>query len=256
MIAPSAYIDPKAKIHESVSIGHFSVIGPDVEIDEGTWIGPHVVIPGPTKIGKHNKIYQHSSIGEGPQDKKYNDEPTLLEIGDNNVIREFVSIHRGTVQDRKVTSIGSNNLLMTLVHVAHDCVVGDNVILANGCAIGGHVVVEDWAIMAGYSGSHQFCRVGAHAFVGMQVAITKDVPPFVMVAGSEGAPRGINAEGLRRRNFSSDAISQIKKAYKLLYRSKLTLAQALTEIEQQCEDTPDIKALLSFIKASPRGIVR
>ena len=256
MIAPSAYVDPKAKIHESVSIGHFSVIGPDVEIDEGTWIGPHVVIPGPAKIGKHNKIYQHSSIGEGPQDKKYKGEPTLLEIGDNNVIREFVSIHRGTVQDRKVTTIGSNNLLMTLVHVAHDCDVKDNVILANGCAIGGHVVVEDWAIMAGYSGAHQFCRVGAHAFVGMQVAISKDVPPYVMVAGYEGAPRGINSEGLKRRNFSSDAISQVKKAYKLLYRSQLPLAQALTDIEQQCEDTDEIKAMLAFIQASPRGIVR
>lgn len=256
MIDSRAAVDPAARIAPGVIVGPFSVIGPDVEIDAGTWIGPHVVIRGPTKIGKDNKIYQFASIGDAPQDKKYDNEPTRLEIGDRNVIREGCTINRGTVQDRGVTSIGDDNWIMAYVHIAHDCEVGNHAIFANNASLAGHVRVEDYAILGGFTLVHQFCAIGAHAFSGMGSSIAKDVPPYVMVSGSPAHPHGLNTEGLKRRGFSEAALSGLKKAYKTLYRAKLPFDAALSEIQSMADECPELKPMCAFLERQTRGIIR
>ena len=256
LIDSRAVIDPDAELEEGVSVGPFSVIGAGVSIGAGTVVGPHVVINGPTRIGKENRIYQFASIGEDPQDKKYAGEPTILEIGDRNVVREFATLHRGTVQDQGVTRIGNDNLLMAYIHVAHDCVLGDHIILANAASLGGHVQVGDHAILGGFSKVHQFCRIGAHSFSGMGAAINMDLPPYFMVAGHPAKPHGINREGLSRRGFSKEAIQQIKRAYKLIYHSGQRLEEARKEIDGMLAETPELEILSEFLAHSGRGILR
>ncbi len=254
MIDKHAVIDASAKIAGNVHIGPFSVIGPNVEIGEGTWIGPHVVINGPTKIGRDNKIFQFSSIGEIPQDMKYNGECTTVEIGDANVIREFCTINRGTAQDRGTTRIGHGNLFMAYVHIAHDCEVGDHTIFANNASLAGHVTVEDYAILSGFAGVFQFCRVGAHSFASTNSVIIKDVPPFVKVSGYYAKPYGLNAVGLQRRGFNPRAIRELRQAYRIVYRKGLTVSNALAELQQFT--TPEVQQLTQFIQKSTAGIVR
>lgn len=253
MIHPSAVIHPSARLADNVSVGPFSVIEEHVSIDEGTIVGPHVVINGHTSIGKCNHFYQFSSIGEANQDKKYAGEPTLTVIGDNNVIRESCTIHRGTSQDRGETTIGNNNLLMAYTHVAHDCLLKNNIIIANSSNLAGHVQIGDWAILGGFSGIHQFVHIGDHAFVGIRSTVTQDILPFVLYA--DASPRSINAEGLKRRGFSGDEISLIKKAYKTVYRKGLSAEDAIKELEKS-SDSESILRMINFIKRSQRGIAR
>lgn len=254
MIDPRAAVDPKAEIADDVSIGPFSVIGADVHIDAGTWIGPHVVIQGPTRIGKDNKFYSFSSIGEAPQDKKYAGEPTELIIGDRNLIRENCTFNRGTVQDKAKTIIGDDNWIMAYVHVAHDCVVGNNTVFANGATLAGHVTIEDHAILGGFSLVHQFVRVGAYAFSGMGAGLQRDLPPYVMAYGNPASPHGLNSEGLRRHGFSPEAISRLKAAYKTLYRRGLRLDAAIEALAEQ--DYPEVRRLVTFLRESTRSIIR
>jgi len=256
MIHPTAVIDQHAVLHATVSVGAYTVIGAGVEIDAGTVIGPHVVIQGPTRIGKDNRLYQFASVGEACQDLKYQGEPTRLEIGDRNVIREYATLHRGTVQDQGVTRVGNDNLLMIATHVAHDCVIGNNVILSNSASLAGHVQVGDHAILGGFTLVHQFCRIGAHAFTGMATAVAKDIPPYVLVSGNPASPHGINNEGLKRRGFSADAIRAIKQAYKTLYLSGSRLEEALATLDQAAEEQDALLPLVSFLKDSTRSIVR
>ncbi|EED36816.1 acyl-(acyl-carrier-protein)-UDP-N-acetylglucosamine O-acyltransferase [Luminiphilus syltensis NOR5-1B] len=256
MIHPTAIVDPTAEIADSVEVGPWSFIGPGVIIDEGTIIEPHVVVRGPTRIGKRNHIYQFSTVGEATPDLKYRNEPTELHIGDDNVIRENVTIHRGTVQDKSLTLIGNKNLIMAYVHIGHDSVVGDNTILVNNAALAGHVVVGDWAILSGYTLVHQFCKLGAHSFSGMGTAIGKDVPAYVTVAGSPAQAKTINLEGLRRRGFGSHAINEIRRAYKIIYRQGLTLDVAIERLENMVSQTPEIQLLIDSLRNSERGIVR
>jgi UDP-N-acetylglucosamine acyltransferase len=237
-------------------VGPFAVIGAGVRIGRGTEIGPHVVIRGLSRIGRDNRIFQFASIGEDPQDKKYAGEETRLEIGDRNRIREFTTINRGTAQDQSLTSIGDDNLLMAYTHVAHDCRIGNNAIMANSASLGGHVHIGDWAILGGFSMVHQFCRVGPHSFLGMGSAVSKDVPPFVTVGGHPAKPYGINSEGLRRRDFSAEQIATIKRAYKTLYTSGLPLAAACEQIAAAAADNDDLRLLAEFLVASERSIVR
>lgn len=255
-IHPQSVIDPKARLDSSVSVGPFSVIGADVEIAAGTVIGPHVVIQGPTRIGRENRIHPFASIGGAPQDKKYAGEPTTLEIGDRNDIFESVTLNRGTAQDKGTTKIGSDNWLMAYVHVAHDCVLGDNVIMANNATLAGHVDIEDWAILGGFSKIHQFVRIGAHSFTGMNVDITRDVPPYVMVSGTPVEPHGINSEGLKRRGFTADQLRNIKNAYKVLYRSDLRLEEALQQLKILGETQPEVALMARFLEKSERSITR
>jgi UDP-N-acetylglucosamine acyltransferase len=254
MIHPTAIIDPKAELASDVEVGPYSIIGAGVTIDSGTRIGPHVVINGRTQIGKNNRFFQFASIGEENQDKKYKGEPTETIIGDNNVFRECCTVHRGTSQDIGVTRIGSGGLFMAYTHIAHDCVIGDNVIFANNASIAGHVHVDDWVILGGFTGVHQFCKIGAHAFSGMSSRITQDVPPYVML--QDGVPRAINAEGLKRRGFSAEDIRAIKNAYRALYRKGLKIEQALIELQQLAESHPPVALFVDFLKRSERGIVR
>jgi UDP-N-acetylglucosamine acyltransferase len=256
VIDPRAAIDPAAVLDEGVRVGPFAVIGAGVEIGKGTEIGPHAVISGPCRIGCDNRIFQFASVGEMPQDKKYAGEETRLEIGDRNHVREFATLHRGTVQDRGVTAVGSDNLLMAYTHVAHDCRIGNHTIMANGASLGGHVSVDDWAILGGFSIVHQFCRVGAHCFTAMGSVIGKDVPPYVTVAGHPARPYGINGEGLRRRHFSSERIAAIKRAYRILYQAGLQLADARRQLAELAADNCDLAALADFLAASERSIVR
>lgn len=256
MIDPRAIIDPAAKLADGVEVGPWSIIGPDVEIGEGTVVGPHVIIKGPTRIGRNNRIYQFSSVGEDTPDLKYKGEPTRLEIGDNNVIREGVTIHRGTVQDKSVTVIGNDNLLMAYVHIGHDSVIGNHCILVNNSALAGHVEMGDWSILSGYTLVHQFCKIGAHSFSGMGSAIGKDVPAYVTVYGSPAEAKGINVEGLRRRGYSAEAIASIKRAYKVLYRQGLTTEDALSEIELIRQECEEVQLLIDSVRAATRGIVR
>ena len=256
MIDPRAAIDPKAELDEGVIVGPFSVIGAGVRIAAGTEIGPHVVIRGETTIGRDNRIFQFASIGEDPQDKKYAGEPTRLEIGDRNQIREFTSIHRGTVQDEGITRIGNDNLLMAYTHVAHDCQVSNHAIMANAASMGGHVQLGDWAILGGFTIVHQFCRVGAHSFCAMGSAVSKDVPPFVMVGGHPAKPHGLNSEGLKRRGFDSQQISAIKRAYRILYQSGKRLEEAVTSIEAEAGDNAELQLFAGFLRQSERSIVR
>lgn len=256
MIHPSAIIDPTAKIAADVEIGPWTMIGADVEIGKGTWIGPHVVIKGPTKIGEGNKIFQFNSIGEDPQDKKFQGEITYLEIGDRNVIREFCTFNRGTAQDKGVTRIGNDNLFMAYVHLAHDCVVGNHTIFANNASLAGHVIIEDHAILSAYSGVLQFCRVGQHSFVSMGSLVHKDIPPFFKVAGYTPEPAGLNTVGLQRRGYSEETILQLKRAYKVIYRQGLTLKDSLLRLQDMVTECPPIQMLIEFIQQSERGIVR
>lgn len=256
MIHSHALIDPSAKIAADVEIGPFTVIGADVEIGEGTVIGSHVVVKGPTKIGKNNKIFQFASVGEDCQDQKYAGERTHLVIGDNNIIRESCTIHRGTVQDKAITVIGNNNLFMVNVHIAHDVVVGDHCIIANNTNVAGHVNIADWAILGGASQVHQFCNIGPHAMCGGGSVIIKDVPAYVITQGYPATPHGVNSEGLKRRGFTPESISLIRNAYKALYRQGLSLNEALAELEKQAEQHPEITPLVSSIKNSQRGIIR
>ena len=255
-IHPAAIVDPKAQLAEGVEIGPWTYIGSDVVIGKDTIIEPHVIIRGPTVIGERNHIYQFSSIGERTPDLKYKDEPTRLLIGDDNVIRENVTIHRGTVQDRGETVIGNNNLLMAYVHIGHDSVIKNHTILVNNTALAGHVHVGDWAILSGYTLVHQFCKIGSHAFSGMGTAIGKDVPAYVTVSGAPAEAKTINTEGLRRRGFSVEAISQLRRAFKIVYRQGLTLDIALQRLSGMIIETPEVALLIESIEASERGIVR
>lgn len=255
MIHPTAIVDPTAQLASDVEVGPFSVIGPDVEIDAGSVIGPHVVIKGPTRIGKRNRIFQFASVGEDCQDKKYAGESTRLEIGDDNVIRESVTLHRGTIQDRGVTTIGSRNLFMAYSHVGHDCVIGDDCILANQATLAGHVKLGNFAILGGLSAIHQFCHMGEHAMVGGCSAITKDVPAFIMVSGNPASPHGLNSIGLKRRGFSDEGVRALGEAYRLVYRKGLTLEQAVSEIESRFS-LDETQRFLDSIKVSQRGIIR
>ncbi|MGB5353295.1 MAG: acyl-ACP--UDP-N-acetylglucosamine O-acyltransferase [Woeseia sp.] len=256
MIHPTAIIADGARIADDVEVGPYTLIGKNVEIAAGCRIAGHVVINGPTRIGENNRIYQFASIGDDPQDKKYRDEPTRLEIGNGNTIREFCTISRGTVQDAGVTRIGNDNWIMAYVHIAHDCVLGDHTILANNTTLAGHVHVGDWVIMGGFSGVHQFCRIGDHAFLGMYAGIAQDVPAYTMVSGQPAIPRGINSEGLKRRNFTAAQIRNIKNAYRLLYRKGLKLAEAVAQIAELASDQPELQPLLKSLQDSDRSIVR
>jgi len=256
LIDPTAIIDAGARLASGVSVGPYSVIGADVEIGEGSWIGPHTVINGPTRIGCGNKIYQFSSIGDAPQDKKYDGEPTHLEIGDNNVIREYCTLSRGTIQGGGVTRVGDGNWIMAYVHIAHDCQVGDQTIFANSATLAGHVVVEDCAIIGGFTLVHQFCAIGAHSFTAMGSVISKDVPPYLMVSGHMAKPYGLNSEGLRRREFSAETVAALRRAYKVIYRSQLTLSQAMEQLTLLTDECPQVAMMVAFIRNSERGIVR
>ena len=256
MIHSAAIVDPTATLHESVQVGPWTIIGPDVVIGAGTTVESHVVVKGPTRIGARNHIYQFSTIGEATPDLKYRDEPTELLIGDDNVIRENVTIHRGTVQDRSMTSIGDRNLLMAYVHVGHDSAIGNDIILVNNTALAGHVEIGDWAILSGYTLVHQFCKIGSHSFSGMGTSIGKDVPAYITVAGSPAEAKTINSEGLRRRGFDSSEIAAIRRAFKILYRQGLTLDTAMERVESMIVETPCLQILHDSLRQSQRGIVR
>lgn len=255
-IHPTAVVDPRAELADGVSIGAGSVVDAGVAIAEDTWIGHHVVITGATRIGRNNRIFHFGSIGEAPQDKKYGGEPTHLEIGDGNTIREFCTINRGTAQDRGITRLGNDNWIMAYAHVAHDCTVGDHTIFANSAQVAGHVSVGDWAILGGMSGVHQFCRVGAHAMIGACSLVLQDVPPYVLVAGNTAQPHGINSEGLRRRGFAPDQIAAIKRAYRTIYKSGLSLEEARAELAALVPAHPEFAILVDFLAAGGRGIIR
>ncbi len=255
-IHPQAIVDPTAILASDVEIGPWSYIGPGVEIDSGTVIHSHVVIKGPTRIGKNNRIFQFASVGEACQDKKYKGEPTRLEIGDNNVIRENCTIHRGTVQDEGVTRIGSHNLLMAYVHVAHDCMVGDHIILANNATLAGHVHVGDHAILGGGTMVHQFCHIGVHSMCAGGSIVLRDVPAYIMASGQSADAHGLNTEGLKRRGFSKEAMLELKRAYKIIFRQGLTLAQAIETLTPIAASVPEVSVLLDSLKSSERGIIR
>jgi UDP-N-acetylglucosamine acyltransferase len=253
---PTAIIHPAAKLADDVEVGAYSIIGEHVEIGAGTVIGPHVVIGGHTRIGQHNHIFQFSSLGEIPQDKKYAGEPTRLEIGDHNIIREFCTLNLGTAQDVGVTRVGNHNWIMAYVHLAHDCQVGNHTIFANNAQLAGHVVVDDYAILGGFTGVHQFCQIGAHVMTGVGTVVLQDIPPYVTASGNPVAPHGINSEGLKRRGFSSTAVMAIKRAYKTLYKSGLSLEDAKEAILEQAVDHPELNTLADFLSHTQRGIIR
>jgi UDP-N-acetylglucosamine acyltransferase len=255
-IHPTAVVYPGARLGARVSVGPYSVIGEHVEIGEGTWIGPHVVIEGHTRIGRDNRIYQFASIGAPPQDKKYAGEPTRVEIGDRNTLREYVTVNCGTADGLGVTRVGDDNWIMANVHFAHDCIVGNHTIFANSGGLAGHCEVGDWAILGGVTMVHQWVRIGAHSFTSMGTYLSQDLPPYVTAAGNMARPYGINAEGLRRRGFSADAIARIRRAYKTLYRSGLPLADARRELAAQGAECAEVAAFSDFIAQSRRGIIR
>jgi len=259
-IHPSAIVDPKAELDSSVEVGPYSIIGADVRIGAGTVVGPHVVIEGHTTIGQNNKFFQFCSIGAAPQDKKWQGEPTRLEIGDGNTVREFVTMNLGTTQDEGITRLGYDNWISAYVHLAHDCQVGSHTIFSNNAQLAGHVHVGDHAILSGFVGVHQFCKIGAHAFIGMYTSLTQDVPPFVLVTGNPAGQRGVNIEGLKRRGFTREQIDGVRAAYKLLYRSGLTLEEAKAALLEQETAQPaaaaDIRAMREFLATASRGIVR
>jgi UDP-N-acetylglucosamine acyltransferase len=256
LIDKSAIVDSGAELAENVVIGPYSVIGPEVKIGSGTIIGPHVVINGPTSIGKDNKIYQFTSIGEDPQDKKYANEITRLEIGDRNTIREFATMHRGTKQDKSLTKIGSDNLFMAYTHVAHDCVIGNHVIMANGASLAGHVQLHSHAILGGFTLVHQFTKIGEYSFAAMGSAITQDIPPFVMVGGKPTKPHGINSVGMERSGISPEDIRLIRKAYKMIYKMNLRLEDAIDQMEDLAGDSRELSAMVNFLRSVSRGILR
>lgn len=256
-IHPSASIDPAARLGSDVRVGAFTSIGADVEIGDGSVIGPHCSITGPTRIGRGNHIIGHAAIGGDPQDKKFKGERTELVIGERNTIREFVTINRGTGDGGGITRIGDDNWLLAYTHVAHDCNVGNHCVFSNNSTLAGHVQIGDWVIMSGFAGVHQFCRIGAHAFLGMGVLVSGDVPPYTMVATeAQGRPRGINSEGLKRRGFDADRISAIKRAYRTLYVAGLPLSEAKQQLAEQARDSDDVRALLDFIESGERPLLR
>lgn len=253
-IHPTAIIENGANIASDVEIGPYAVIGAHVEIGEGTRVGAHAVITGHTRIGKRNQIFQFASLGAQPQDKKYAGEPTRLEIGDDNTIREFCTFNTGTVQDQGVTRVGNHNWIMSYVHLAHDCVIGDQVVLANNATLAGHVEVGDYAILGGLTAVHQFCKIGAHVITGGGTIVYKDIPPYVMAAGQPAKPHGLNSEGLKRRGFTPETLATLKRAYKTLYREGLTLQEALAKLD--AATTPEIAQLTAFLRRAERGIIR
>ena len=255
-IHPTAQVAPGAELGDGVEVGAYAVIGPDVQVGANTRIGPHAVILGPTRIGADNVIFQFASVGSAPQDKKYKGEPTRLEVGDRNVIRECVTLNRGTTKDQGVTRIGNDNLFMAYAHVAHDCQVGNQCVLANNATLGGHVQLGDWVIMGGLSAIHQFCKVGAHAFIANNAAVTRDVPPYVMTVGQPAAAHSVNSEGLKRRGFTPEQIRNIRNAFRLLYRSGLKLADATAQLETLAQEQPELKPIVEFLPTSTRSIVR
>jgi len=256
VIDPHALVSPQAQLAADVTVGPFSIIGPDVQIGPRTVVGPHVVINGPTRIGADNRFFQFASIGDAPQDKKYNGEPTRLEIGDRNVFRESCTVNRGTVQDAGVTRVGNDNLFMAYSHVAHDCSVGDNVVFANCAALAGHVEIGDWVILGGLTAVHQHVKIGAHAFLAGGAIVQRDVPPYVMVAGNPAQPHMVNSAGLKRRGFDEEQVKNIRNAYRVLYRSDLKLSEALEKLRPLSETRVEIKAFTDFITSSTRSIVR
>ncbi|UJF18891.1 acyl-ACP--UDP-N-acetylglucosamine O-acyltransferase [Vibrio sp. SS-MA-C1-2] len=255
-IHPSAIVEDGATLGANVKVGPFTYITKDVEIGDGTIVHSNVVIKGPTVIGKDNEIFQFASVGEECQDLKYNNEPTRLEIGDRNKIRESVTIHRGTIQDQGLTKIGSDNLFMINTHVAHDCVIGNRCVFANNATLAGHVTVDDFSIIGGMSAIHQFCVIGAHCMVSGTSAVVKDIPPYTMASGNRCAPFGVNSEGLKRRGFTKEAISEIRSAYKLLYRSGQTFAEVKPQIEERAKTVPELQLYVDFFERSTRGIIR
>jgi len=256
MIHPTAIVHPGAKLAADIEIGPYTVIGPHVEIEPGCWIGAHTVITGHTRIGRDNRISQFVSLGEAPQDKKYRGEPTRLEIGNNNTIREFCTFNRGTVQDATVTRMGDDNWIMAYVHLAHDCQIGSHTVFANNAQLAGHVQVGDYAILGGFTVVHQRCRIGAHSLTGLGTIVLQDVPPFVTASGNSARPFGVNSEGLKRRGYSADTITRLKRAYKTLYKSRLKLEQAKAELAVQAKECPEVRAFSEFLSNSVRGIVR
>jgi len=255
-IHPTAIVDSRASLAADVEVGPYTIIGADTEVGAGTRIGPHVVIGPHTRIGARNTFFQFSSIGEAPQDKKYNGEPTRLEIGDDNTIREFCTLNRGTSQDAGITRIGNNNWIMAYVHMAHDCQVGSHTIFANNAQIAGHVHVGDFAVLGGFTVVHQFCRIGAHSITAMGTILLQDLPPYVMASGNTAVPHGINSEGLRRRGFSADAIHAIKRAYKTLYKSGLSFEEARLSISSEADAQKELAALADFLAVTGRGVIR
>ena len=256
MIHPTALIDPKAELADDVEVGAFTIVDAKVRIDAGTRIGPHAVITGRTTIGKNNHIFQFTSIGEQPQDKKYAGEDTELIIGDNNTIREMCTFSRGSAQGGGVTRIGSNNWIMACVHIAHDCNLGDNIIMANNASLAGHVTVGDYAILSGYSLIHQFCTIGEHSFTSFASYVNQSIPPYVTVAGEKARVKGINSEGLKRRGYTSEQITQVRRAYKALYRESLTLEEATVRLTEMAVNSPEIQPLVDFLNLAERGILR
>jgi len=256
VIDARAVVSPEAQLAPDVSVGPFSVIGPQVQLGAGTVVGPHVVINGPTAIGADNRIFQFASLGDAPQDKKYRGEPTVLTIGDRNVFRESCTVNRGTAHDKGATRIGNDNLFMAYSHVAHDCVIGNNTVFANCVALGGHVEVGDWAILGGLTAVHQFTKIGAHAFLGGGSILSRDVPPYVMIAGNPAVPHGVNAEGLKRRGFSEEQIRNIREAYRIVYRSQLKLAEALERLAPLAAEHAEVRVFVDFISTSTRSLAR
>jgi UDP-N-acetylglucosamine acyltransferase len=256
VIDARAVVSPQAELAPDVSVGPFSVIGAQVRIGPRSVIGPHAVINGPTTLGADNRVFQFASIGDAPQDKKYRGEPTRLEIGDRNVFRECCTINRGTAGDKGVTRIGDDNLFMAYSHVAHDCVIGANTVFANCASLGGHVEIGDWVILGGLTAVHQFTKIGAHAFLGGGSILSRDVPPYVMVAGNPAVPHSINSEGLKRRGFTEEQVRNVREAYRVLYRSELRLAEALTQLEPLAAANPEVRAFVDFIHGSTRSLVR
>lgn len=255
-IHPTAIVDPRARIAPDAEIGPYTIIGENVEIGAGCRIGPHAVITGHTRIGRNNRIYQFVSLGEAPQDKKYGGEPTRLEIGDNNTIREFCTFNCGTAQDTGVTRVGNDNWIMAYVHLAHDCRIGNHTIFANNAQLAGHVDVGDYSILGGFTVVHQFCHIGAYSITAMGTIVLQDIPPYVTASGNSAQPYGINAEGLKRHGFSAATIMMLKRAYKTLYKDGLTLEEAKKQLAQQVPLCPEIAAVLEFLASSTRGIIR
>ena len=251
-----AVISPTAQLADDVEVGPFAVIGDNVVIGPRCWIGPHAVVNGPTTLGADNRVFQFASLGDAPQDKKYKGEPTRLEIGDRNVFREYCTVNRGTVTGNGVTRLGNDNMLLAYTHVGHDCTLGNHIVLSNLVMLGGHVEMGDWVIMSGYAGAHQFSKIGAHAFIGNNTAVTRDVPPYVLAAGHPAEPRTINSEGLKRRGFSAEQIRNIKLAYRVLYRSDLRLEDALVQLQAMAAEHEELRIFVDFIGTATRSLVR
>jgi UDP-N-acetylglucosamine acyltransferase len=255
-VHPTALVDPAAELADDVEVGAFTLVGPKVRIDAGSWIGPHVVVTGRTTIGRNNRIFQFASIGEEPQDKKYGGEDTELVIGDNNTIRELCTFSRGTVQGGGKTVIGNDNWIMACVHIAHDCILGDNIVMANNASLAGHVTVGDWAILSGYSLIHQFCNVGAHSLTSFASHVNQSIPPYVTVSGEKARAKGVNAEGLKRRGYSAEQIQQVRRAYKVLYRSGLPLEEARERLAEMAQDHEEVRPLVDFLDSTVKSFIR